>query len=84
MSENSRGAGAIRDEALRIAIDSIFGSCKLLQCGQEIRNSDAGVQQLNKISRADALALGDLQHFNDSAFYKLRIGLSGLFNIIIH
>ena len=84
MSENSREAGAIHDEALRIAIDGIFGFCKRFQRSQEIRHSDSGVQQLDKICRGDALALGDLQHFNDSAFYKLRIGLSGLFNIIVH
>jgi hypothetical protein len=53
------GAGAIRDEALRIAIDGVC-FCKLLQRGQEIRHSDSGVQQLDKISRGDALALGDL------------------------
>jgi hypothetical protein len=66
MSENSREAGAIHDEALRIAIDGIFGFCKRFQRSQEIRHSDSGVQQLDKICRGDALALGDLQHFNDS------------------
>jgi len=64
---------------LRIAIDAVLGFCKRFQRRQEIRHSDSGVQQLDKISRGDALALGDPQHFDDSAFYKLRIGLYGLF-----
>jgi len=40
-----------------------------------VRKSDirARVQHLNKISNGDALALGDLQHFNNGAFYKLPV-----------
>src|SRR5882672_11417714 len=40
------------------------------------------VQQLNKISRSDALALGYFQQFNDSAFHNLRLGFRGLSDVI--
>jgi hypothetical protein len=50
--------------------------------GQEIRHSHPGVQHTNKISRGDALPLGDPQHFGDGAFNKLSVGLFGLSDII--
>jgi hypothetical protein len=40
------------------------------------------VQQLNKIIRRDALALGYFQQFNDSAFHNLRLRFCGLSNAI--
>jgi hypothetical protein len=40
------------------------------------------VQQLNKISGSNALALGYFQQFNDSAFHNLRLGSCGLPNTI--
>src|ERR1017187_1761191 len=49
--------------------------CKHVRRVLEIWYSHAGVQHLNKISNGDALELGDLQQFNDSAFYKLRVRL---------
>jgi hypothetical protein len=67
---------------LRIAIDAVVVVCKRLQRCQKLRYLHSGVQQLNKISGSDALTLGDVQQFNDSAFHKLRLRLCGLSNII--
>jgi hypothetical protein len=64
-----------------IPIDSLAGIRKVHR-GQEIRHSNAGVQQSNKISRGDAVALGDLQHCNDRAFYNVPVGLFGLSSIV--
>jgi hypothetical protein len=72
----------LTDDALRIAIDLAVAVFRRFHRCQEIRHLHSGVQQLNKISGSDALAVGYAQQFNDSAFHKLRLGLCGLSSII--
>jgi len=64
-----------------IAADSAVGVCERVHGGQEIRYLHPGIQHSNKISRRDALPLGDPQYFGDGAFYKLPVGVCGLSNI---
>jgi hypothetical protein len=80
------GSVAASELVTRILIDGVpidgLAGIRKVHRGQEIRHSHAGVQHLNKISRGYAVALGDVQHFNDGTFYKVSVGLCGLFSII--
>ncbi len=48
----------LRNHALRIAIEGALAVFKRVHRGQEIRYLHSGVQQVNKISGGNALALG--------------------------
>jgi hypothetical protein len=78
----SSAMGVLRNHALRIAIDGALAVFKRIHRGQEIRHLHSGVQQVNKISWGDALTLGYVEQFNDSALYQFRLGLCGLSNTI--
>jgi hypothetical protein len=67
-----------RGGALRITIDSAVAFLRRIHRGQKIRYWHSGVQHLNQISGSDALALGYVQQFNDSAFHQFGLGLCGL------
>ena len=68
------------DPNARISIDVVAGVRRRLHRCQEIRYLHSGVQQLNKISGSDAVPLGYVQQFNDSAFHNVRIGFCGISN----